>query len=383
MLAIRCSLPWQGTMKKIHAFIFLLGMYAASQAQVIMGTRFNETDPEIRNAIDFYKKYLSEFDGQHLPDYSAYWSDRDCKRFKVPDHIVYSISSDVPTYHFGDKKTIFSIEKYPDFVLIKTKFTQNDSSGNVTLFASTNHYVGINDSSKKPQFISPLTINSAKLTTVVNKNITYHFPAGHMFNKCKSDSLVTKIEAIEKAWGFQKININYYFADSKEQLAMMKGLDYYWGMEDTIPAGMAFDEDKLVFCSGYGENYLHEVLHLYFNPLYKTSPVNHGLIYYLAGGMGHDFNWMIHRMNDYLSKYPETDLSQFQTLASKDNMLHIDHTVMALICKMIDEREGIAGLKRLLTYSTIDKLFMQEFFLKQMQWDGFLKRHFKNENMKH
>lgn len=356
--------------------LILLALCSSSTAQISISV-CDTTDKDIQSAIVFYKQYLTEFEGQHLPNYSNYWSAADCKRYKVPDFIVYSISSDYPTYRFGNQKTIFYARKYAGYVHLKTLFTEVDSSKQITLYAITNHYVAIQDGIQNMHFISPLSINRKLYKTVVNKNITYHFPIEHVFDKQKSDSLLNKIERIERAWNFQKIKFDYYFADNNDQVAMMKGLDYYYGMEQASPFGMSFDTDKIIFCSGYGEAYLHEILHLYFNPLYVASPINHGLIYYLAGGIGHDFNWMIHRMNEYLVKYPDTDLSQFQSLTTKDITLHIDYTVTGLICKIVDEREGVAGLKRLLTYANMNELFLAEFHVQKKDLDQFLKQNFK------
>ncbi len=362
-------------MKYIWTLYFLF-LISSSKAQLSY-TAIDTSDKEIKSAIIFYENYLNEFNGQHLPNYSKYWSEKDCNRFKVPDQIVYSITTDYETYKFGEQNTIFYARKYANYVHLKTLFTQEDSLKHTTVFAITNHYIALPKGTVKMHFISALTINSNHFKTVVNKNITYHFPIEHIFNKQKSDSVLKQLALIETAWNFKKINFDYYFADNNDKVAMMKGLDYYFGMELASPSGMSFDEDKIIFCSGYGEGYLHEILHLYFNPLYAKSPVNHGLIYYLAGGIGHDFNWMIHRMNEYITKYPDTDLSQFESILTKDKMLHLDYTVIGLICKIIDEKEGVTGLKRLLTYSNMDELFLTEFHLQKKDWDSFLKENFK------
>lgn len=370
-------------MKKIWTLFLLLLMFTTTEAQIAVKVGvIDTTDVDIKTAIEFYKSYLNEFKGKHLPSYSNYWSKNDCDRFKVPDPIVYSISSDYPTYKFGKQKTIFYVRKESEYVHIKTLLTQQDSLKQIILFAITNHYVALHDSTNKTHFISPLTLNSNLFKTVVNDNITYHFPVEHKFNWKKSNNLLNRLRKIEKDWNFQKIHFDYYFADNTNKIAMLKGLDYYYGMEQTTPSGMTFPDEKIIFCNGYDESYLHEVLHIYFNPQYGKSPINHGLIYYLAGGLGHDFNWMINRMNAYLEKYPETDLSQFESLQTKDIMLHLDHTVIGLICKIVDEKEGVKGLQRLLEYSSIDELFLNEFHLQKNSWDGFLKQNFRDYNNK-
>jgi hypothetical protein len=178
------------------------------------------------------------------------------------------------------------------------------------------------------------------------------------------------------------VNIDYYFASNAIELAKMRGLDYDYNMEKTNPSGMTYSEQRMIFCQGLGEGYLHEVLHVYFNPLYEQSPVCHAMIYYLAGGIGNDFNWMIHRMNEYLLRYPDTDLSQYDTLLTKDPMLHIDYVTEGLLCKMMDDKDGIAGLKRALQYKTVSELLQKEFGVDTGSTDAFLKASFKKYDLR-
>ena len=61
-----------------------------------------------------------------------------------------------------------------------------------------------------------------------------------------------------------------------------------------------------------------------------------------------------------------------ETLETKDITLHINHTVIGLICKIIDKKEGVNGLKRLLTYDNMEILFKKEFNLQKKDWHHFL-----------
>jgi hypothetical protein len=182
----------------------------------------------------------------------------------------------------------------------------------------------------------------------------------------------------EQLWGFSPIKtLNYYLAESAEELDKMKGFDYDGTIDELNPSGMTVDSTT-IFCQGLGEKYFHEVLHIYFDQNnYRTSPISHGMIYFLAGSLGHDFNWFIHRMNEYVVKYPETDFTDYLKLETKDKFLHIDHTVNGLLCKIVFEKEGIAGLKRLLTYKNMDEIFEKEFHVKKEEGNNFLRSNFK------
>lgn len=359
-------------MKFLILTLFLIAT-KISQCQ-IFENYVDEKSPKIREAVTFYKKYLSEFRGYKVPDYTQYWSETDCARYQTPDPIVYSISSGYPTYNFGVQKSIFYARNYPRYVHLKTLMTQMDSLNNLSVYAITNHYIAVNDSNL--HFIRPVDANSDLYQTITNGNITYHYLKNHTFNQAKSDSLLRVVKQFESDWGFDPLKVEYYFTETQDELGFIRGLDYYYGMEQSYPSGMAFPEDRVVYCNGYGEGNFHEILHLYLNPLYVKSPVNHGLIYYLGGALGHNFDYLIDKMNSYLVKYPTTDLGEFETLSTKDITLHINHTVVGLICKIIDEKEGPKGLQRLLQYGNMESLFQKEFGLEKHQWNEFLKANF-------
>jgi hypothetical protein len=338
----------------------------------------NTNNLRIQKAVDFYKEYLTEFDENKTPNYSEYWNKKDCERYKVPDPIAYSISSDYSKYNFGTQKTIFYAKEYQDYVHLKTLFADVDSSKNITVYAITNHYIKFYENSKEMYFISPIEVNKELYTTTQNGYITYHHPKYVKFNKQRSDSLILQIREFEKKWEFKPIKFDYFFTKTQDELGVLRGLDYFIGMEQPTPSGMTFPKDKVIYCNGYDEGYLHEVLHLYLNPHYELSPVNHGLIYYLGGSLGFSFDELINKMK----KYPETNLNDFETIKTKDITLNIYNIVIGVICKIIDEKEGVKGLKRLLKYKELNTLFKTEFNLDKKDWGSFIKRNLKKYQTK-
>lgn len=348
-----------------------------ASAQYVELSGADTSDKRIKAATAFLVSYLKEFNDRKLPDYTKYWSKADCERSKLPDNMVYTISADYPTYQFCKTPTIFFAKPYKDYIQLKTLFSYVDSSEKVFPWAITNHYVVLDKPIDKPYFISELELSRKKYKTVKKRNITYHFPASHKFDRKASKAMFKRLEQIETDWGFTTVEpIHYYFADDKQQLAAMRGMDYNFDMHGIHPSGISYPPYNMLFCEGLGEGYLHEVLHMYFNPAYPKLPMTHALIYYYAGGLGHDFDWMLNRMAQYLIKYPDTDLTNYNELLSKDLMLHIDHVVNGLLLKMIDEREGVPGLKRALAYATTDELLAKEFNLKPSDLNTFLRKEF-------
>lgn len=358
-------------MKHFFLIILLLAGKSQIQAQVHIDFTVDTSRPSIRTAVRLLANYIAEFHGKQLPDYGRYWRSASPNRAKLPDDMVYSISSDGPLYRFSRQPTIFFARQRGRYVHLKTLFSRVDTGGRVGVWAITNHYVVTSEAT--PYFVPALELQPDRYATTRNGNITYHYPKSCRFRKKTSDSMLARLAVIERQWGFQPVAIDYFFAEDKEDLARMRGCDYVLAMDDPHPSGISMDQYRTIYCEGLGEGYLHEVLHQYFNPLYVQSPLTHGLIYYLAGGGGIDFNAIIRKMQRYLETYPETDLTGFPELQARDKTLHIDYAVTGLLCKMIDEKHGVSGLKRALAYKTVDEVLQKEFGVDKGGWDRFLK----------
>jgi hypothetical protein len=355
-------------------FVFLAPL---CRAQTLTISGADTADERIRIATRFLVRYLSSFEGRRTPDYARYWSREDYSRSALPDDIVYAIADDYPSYWMGGKRpSIFYARAHKDYVHLKALVASTDSNGNIIPWAITNHYVQFEDDNRQPRFTSELELHPQDYKEVKNRNITYHLPASQEFSQQVSDKMLNHLKLIEKQWGFEPIELHYYYAANAEELAHMRGMDYSFAMDAANPSGISYPRHRKLFCQGLGEGYLHEVLHMYFNPVYEQSPMCHAMIYYLAGGIGKDFNWFVDRMNEYLQQYPDTDLSRYETLTTHDKMLHIDYVVKGLLCKLIDEKDGTPGLKRALAYSTVDALLQQEFGITPRELNAFLRKSF-------
>jgi hypothetical protein len=353
--------------------------FAGKQKEVTVGIFIDTSDHRIREAIAFLQQYYVSFLNLDTIPYRHYFTEAQCNKYTIPDPVVHAISGDGCTYTMFSKATIFFAKTYPDHVHIKTLFAWTDDSSNIQPYAISNHYVHKNDNGF--YFLTEMEQYKEQYSFMLNGNIEYIFPEGTPFNKQSSDSLLASLKKFEKEWGFTPIKqIRYIYTHSKTDLARMKGLDYVLSMDENSSSGYADTESNTVYCQGKGENYLHEILHLYLNPVYGKSPVNHGLVYYLGGGVAGSYQDMIRLMNNYLDKYSETDLSNYDSLISKERMLHIDHTINAMLCKLVYEKEGVKGVKRLLGYKTLEDLFIKEYKMERSKWNAFLKRKLSEES---
>ncbi|MBC8984744.1 hypothetical protein H9X96_03025 [Pedobacter sp. N36a] len=359
--------------------IVWLGTSFLAKAQLNINPGVDTLNLEVKSALRFYQGYLDEFKKNGLPDFKKYWSLADQQQYKIPDQMIYAISSDYPTYKMADKHLILYIKPSKDYVQLKTQFSWLDTAKNITTLCITNHYVKFDDKGQ-PYFINPVALNSKDWKTKVVRNITYHYAPYHTFNQKKADSLQLQIKKLEKEWGLGSIPITYYFAATNEEIGRLRGFDYSIGMGNADkPSGISDHVDNLVYCSGWGENYFHEVVHIYLNHKYPKSPLQEGLAVFYGGSLGQQLSWHLKRLNTYLIQHPEIDLNKLEDFWQMDNFTNPDSAIQGMLCRIAFKKGGIAGLKKMMSYESLNEIFQQEFGLAPDQLNTGLRKIIKAE----
>ena len=358
-------------MRKLFAFVYCIFSFNFCFAQIHVNNPIDPEDTELVRAVDFLSSYLGEFSIDHEPDYHNYWSAEDCTAYKRPDQLVYGINTEVPTYKIG-KPTILYAKPENGYVHIKTLFGWGDS-GKVSVMSITNHYVA-RDANNRLHFVNPIGL-AKDWETTVSGDITYHYPSYHQFDKKKAKQLEDLIKQLQKDWGLSPIKIRYYFADTKEELEHLRGFDFAVDMGNRDkPSGMSDDVDDIVYCGGWGENYFHEVVHVYLNRRYPASPLREGLAVFYGGSLGHDLRWHIKRVNEYLQVHKEIDLNKPQEFYYLDNYTNPYSTICGMLCMDAYIKNGISGVKRVMAYTSMEDIFMKEYGVDRDGWDGVLRK---------
>lgn len=363
--------------RNLILIVFIFITTSSSFGQVDINPGVDTLDSDVKSAIAFYRQYVDEFKKGSPVDYSKYFSSEESKQFKIPDKIAYSFLGNTPIYKAGIP-TIIYIKPKDGIINIKTHFGETDSTQKITTICITNHYVKF-DKEHKPYFITPLSINLKQWQSETNRNVTYYFPKYHQFNKAKSDSLIKSIIQLEKDWDLTPVRIRYYFAGTNDEINNIRGFDYNFTMGNIEkPSGLSDAADNLVFSSGWDENYFHEIVHLYLNALHPKSPLNEGLAVYYGGSMGQNVYWHLNRLNQYLIEHPEIDLNSPDKFYYMDNYTNPTATLRALLCDLAFKKGGIFGLKKIMTYSSIDEILSNEFNVKKEDWNTFYRSTLKN-----
>ena len=359
-------------MKNLILLIIFVSTWGHCCAQIPINNSIDPTDSELNQAVRFINLYFNEFTPGHLPDFKKYWSPQDCKEYKYPDQLLFAINTEIPTYLLG-KPTILLARPENEVIHIKTLFSRIDSFGSILVLSITNHYVNRNKDGSM-YFINPMHMVSDAWESNIVRNITYYYPKYHSFNKKKAAHLAQNIAGLEKEWQLQPIHIRYYFADTKEEIEHFRGFDFTIAMGNRDkPSGMSDGIDNIVYCGGWGENYFHEIVHIYLNRLFPNSPLTEGLAVFYGGSLGHELSWHLKRVSQYLDEHKEINLDNLEDFYYMDNFTNPGSTILGLFCMDAYQKGGVEALKNTMKYHTLDELLQKEYGVKKGGWNAFLR----------
>lgn len=357
-------------MNRIILF-FIVFLTAKCYGQnVFINPGVDTTDPEIVKAISIWTDYLNSKPTPDNMQTSLLWDESEKQKYPVVDQLYNSLG-DTPPYEIG-RPTIIYVKPDSQFIHIKTLFSYNDSLENTIVWSITSIYVKKENGTYK--LYNALSKNTNNWLVKKIGSVTFHYPQTYKFNNVKATELIQSIKHLAQQWSLKKIPINYYIGSTYEQLQHVRGLDYAAGMgNQTKPSGISDQQNKSVFCGGLGENYFHEVVHLYLNPLYPNSPLKEGIAVFYGGSMGQSLKWHLKRLNNYLESHPEINLNKFEDFYFMDNFTNPNSTIKGLLCYLAYKKTGIQGLKKILSYQNIDSAIENEFGIKKDDFNHFLR----------
>jgi len=83
-------------------------------------------------------------------------------------------------------------------------------------------------------------------------------------------------------------------------------------------------------------------------------------------------------LNVYLGHHPEIDLDKWDDLGYMDNYTNPRSTILGLLCETAYKKNGMKGLKEIMTYHSLDEIFEKEFHIAKGKRNLFLRQLINN-----
>lgn len=360
-------------MKKLICSCFLilnlLFPFNVQSQKLVINPGVDTSSTYAKRAIAFYSKYLNAI--KKNEDISAFWKEGKEKyqtKYLV-DPMAYAVNKQMSIYKMADAQTILSINVKNNIVSIKTIFNWI-AKDEITTLGITNHYIDFK--SQKLLFLNPSNFQQKKWLVDKVDNIFFHHPEDVIFNKNKAQELCKSVKTIQEHWGVKEIQINYYYSDEAEDIEQLRGFDFKFARNNR-PSGIAYQGDNVVYCIGLGENYFHEIIHLYLGFL-PNEDLQEGLAIFYGGSIGQSFEQHNEEAKKFLVanpnfKFEENKLNDVEL----SNGLSMRRYVEALLCNTIYKKSGLIGLKNSMNYPDLKTTLKKEFDVDTINLDKFIK----------
>ncbi len=309
------------------ATLFLLFFSTIAYAQEVkVNLGVDLKNPEIKEVIDLWTSYIQSRPSKSTNTNNQFWADSENSKYKDVDLLLYSYSGFQTTYELGTP-TIYYVKPTADGYHIKTMFQGKVGENDRDILAMTSVYARKEDGSFK--LFNALTVNGKQWQKRKIDHVTFYYPPNHDFDEGKAADLLESIHKLRKDWNLKPIETTYYFAPTYEEIAALRGLDFGLGMGNAQkPTGIVDMANNTVYCAGLGENYFHEVAHVYLNQEFPHSPFLEGLAVFYGGSMGKSLQWHLERMDAYLAEN-KVDLGNYEKFYYMDNYTNPRGTIEA------------------------------------------------------
>lgn len=308
-----------------------------------------EADEELKEVLDVFESYIGSEPKKE--GWNNYWSKEEQKRYKDYDLLE---SEFTPTLYMGFPIHVQKIKKKGAEYYLEVEFSSTHPDGSPNILAKVNYRIIKEEGEFK---MSNVILENRKRWEMTREGfVDFYYPSYHQFDCEKAEKLNHFIEELCLNFRVEPKQIEYYFADNYNEVQQLRGFDYYMGQSDNnVPRGKATSD--VVFCSGLGEYYPHEVFHVLVDPHYpeKHMWVSEGVATFLGGSRGKGLSYHLQKLHVYLEDHPEQDLTNILEMKNLDSETSYHYVIGGLFAKRIYEKGGWKMLIEFMNSGTRDE----------------------------
>ncbi len=361
-------------------FLHLLTLTALAQTpsiRVKINGGIDTANSDISQVIHLWKSYLNS-NPDSVYD-NPYWNDAEkwmySGKFDLLNSTYYSPS--LYAYLPYWRATIMSVSQIKGGFALRTLFATTDSGFAYPMCIAE---VGAMKEGGRYRLCNMLPMNTSGWGHEKVGSVRFIFPPSHTFDRDLALRMNSFVDSLTALWNIRPVDVDYYLADTRDELYKAIGLDYHLGEGNIArPSGSSDARNRIVYGAGQGEYYPHEFVHVYMSPLFTNCHgyFHEGYATLLGGHKGHDLSWHIRRMDRYLMEHPALDLDTVLGFWDMDFQTTPLYVFGGLLCKMAEDKGGLPMLKRLMSSGKTDDDFYRAiediFGVPRTKLNGFLR----------
>jgi len=312
----------------------------------------------------------------------SFWNEEEQKLYKDPD-LILGIE---PSLNYCETNILNIRPIENGYFRIMNVKAEVDSSGKFKTYAI--YYVLVKKTDGNLKLYNYFYLEKEKMKTKPVHNINYYYPADYIFSQKKADQFLNFQDSLSALFSCPEPKTMIYILDEDytSLLNRLGFLDYNMTGTGTKGGQLIYKEDMIL--SSADENHRHELVHYFTNKMNpdKIGFFDEGLATYFGGNLGHDLQWHINYLNNYLKTKPDLDISDVNKFGYVDNMTNPQYVLGAIFIKYTIDNYGFKKILVLLQFSArklnYQDVIETEFGIKKTDLNSFFKNYLKEHAAK-
>ena len=256
-----------------------------------------------------------------------------------------------------------------------------DSSGKFRTYAI--YYVLVKRIDNNLKLFNYFYLAKDKLKIKQVRNITYFYPADYKFSYKKACMFLNFQDSLSVLFSCPAAKSMIYILD-KDYSVLLNRLGFLsYNLMGTGSKGgqLIYKEDMIL--SSIDENHRHELVHYFTNRInaYTIGFFDEGLATYFGGNLGHDFQWHVNYINNYLKTRPGLDLSDVSKFGYIDDKTNPQYVLGAILVKYTIDNYGMNKVLDLLKFSSkktnYQEVIEKELGISKADQNSFFRKYLK------
>lgn len=338
-------------------FVFNQNLFAQSYT---VNFSVNINNPTQKEIVDLWQNYLKTND-------KKYWLEEEVKNYQNFNFTDMPGILNPSLMKWGFDNKILSITKISnDKFLIKSLFSIQDENKIQQVFVIAN-------------VIAQKTGQGFKLSNYLFEhkknwqiqefpNFKYIYPPDYKLNLVEAKDAEDFYSKLTKTFDLEQEKITYFITKDCDSIYDLLGFEYIFNKGSGDECGYFESKNNFVFSTEKGgANHYHEITH-YLNKFFPNANylLLTGISAYISKDKAHfgkPLIYHIKRVNEYLEKNKEIDLSKPSNFYSLDEKTNPQYVIGAILCDIILEKGGKDLLIKAFQSTESDEKLM-DFFKK-------------------
>lgn len=196
---------------------------------------------------------------------------------------------------------------------------------------------------------------------IKQKTGTINYVSATKLNQTNAELMNKFNISLANKFGIKPIQITYYKFEDPEQLFKTIGFDYIPNMYYSTSGGLAEQWMNTLLAGNNSELYEHEAVHFYTATLFpnRSKVADEGYATFLGGSGGKNLNQLAPFAKNYIKNHPEKNITELATDFGTvvEGNVPITYILSALICRDIEHKYGMNGIKKLLKLNAGEDYF--------------------------